>query len=77
MTQIANIARMAVDAQRRLQQLATLERHARHGACPPLNPAVMRIVRDTERARLDICAEHLVQQAAANDCMPATAPELA
>ncbi|WP_017760675.1 hypothetical protein [Pseudacidovorax intermedius] len=75
MANIRDITRMACDAQRSLQQLATVERMARHGA--PIHPIALRTARDTHRARLDICAEHFVQLGAANDPAPTPAPVLA
>lgn len=75
MTTLRSLASMACDAQRSLQQLATVERMARHGA--PIHPVALRVERDKQRARLDICAEHFAQLGAANDPAPTPAPVLA
>ncbi len=75
MTNLQSLTGMALDAQRRLQVLADLDRKARLGA--PIHPIALRTERDKQRARLDICAEHLVLLGAANDPAPAPTPVLA
>ncbi|MET3514336.1 hypothetical protein ABIC63_002108 [Pseudacidovorax sp. 1753] len=75
MSTISNIIGMACDAQRRMQVLADLDRKARLGA--PIHPVALRVERDKQRARLDICAEHFALLGAANDPAPTPAPVLA
>lgn len=75
MSTISNIIGMACDAQRRLQVLADLDRKARQGA--PISAVALRVERDKQCARLDICGEHLALLGAANDPAPAPAPVLA
>ncbi|KTT15848.1 hypothetical protein [Pseudacidovorax intermedius] len=69
-TTIRTLAAMAVDAQTRMQRLAIAERGGEY-----FDLGAVAHMRNAQRARLDVCAEHLAALPAANDAaMPALEP---
>ncbi|WP_431106655.1 hypothetical protein [Variovorax paradoxus] len=66
MTTALAIGQVALSAQRNLHQIAAYERSLRQRGAP-VAAAALSPYRAVERARLDVCAEHLAALQPAND----------